>query len=93
MSPHSAPGPSDLRFSHLQEALNDELAEDVVNFARLMFSSTHLPDLFWTLHTAANLSTLRANARPVAYGDVLRWTIGATFCHQHGPQLADYFEP
>ena len=58
VSPQSAPGPSGLRFSHLQEALDDDLVEELSNFAKLVFSSSTLPDLFWALHTAANLSAL-----------------------------------
>ena len=35
-----------------------------------MFSSRVLPQVFWTLHTSANLSALGKKARPLACGDV-----------------------
>ena len=57
-NPQSAAGPSGLRYSHLQGALCDELIEDLVMFATLVFSSRTLSQIFWTLHTSANLSTL-----------------------------------
>ena len=76
---HSAVGPSGLRYSHLQAALCDELIEDLVMFATLVFSSRTLPQIFWTLHTSASLSTSKQKARPVVYGDVLWRVIGAVF--------------
>ena len=76
-NPQSAAGPSGLRYSHLQAALCDELVEDLAAFATLVFSSRVLPQVFWTLHTSANLSALGQKARPVACGDVLRRVIGA----------------
>ena len=92
-NPLSAAGPSGLRYSHLQAALCDDLVEDVAAFATLVFSSRVFPQVFWTLHTRANLSALRQKARPVACGDVLRRVIGAVFCHRDGRKLADYFQP
>ena len=92
-NPQSAAGPSGLRYSHLQAALCDELVEDLARFATLVFSSSILPKIFWTLHTSANLSALGQKARPVACGDVLRRVIGAVFCRRYGRQLADYFQP
>ena len=92
-NPQSAAGPSGLRYSHLQAALCDELVEDLVAFATLVFSSRVLPQVFWTLHTSANLSALGQKARPVACGDVLRRVIGAVFCRRYGRKLADYFQP
>ena len=92
-NPQSAAGPSGLRYSHLQAALCDELVEDLAAFATLVFSSRVLPQVFWTLHTSANLSTLGQKARPVACGDVLRRVIGAVFCRRYGRKLADYFQP
>ena len=86
-------GPSGLRYSHLQAALCDELVEDLAAFATLVFSSRLLPQVFWTLHTSANLSALGQKARPVACGDVLRRVIGAVFCRRYGRKLADYFQP
>ena len=56
--PQSAVDPSGLRYSHLQAALCDELVEDLAAFATLIFSSRVLPQVFWTLHTSANLSAL-----------------------------------
>ena len=67
----SAAGPSGLLYSLLPAALCDELAKYLAAFATLVFSSGVLLQVFWTLRTSANLSTLRQNARPVAYGDVL----------------------
>ena len=87
----SAAGPPRLRYSHLQAALCDELVEDLAAFATLVFSSRVLPQVFWTLHTSANLSALGQNARPVARGDVLRRVTGAVFCRRYG--VADYFQP
>ena len=92
-NPQSAAGPSGLRYSHLQAALCDELVEDLAAFATLVFSSRVLPQVFWTLHTSANLSALGQKARPVACGDVLRRVIGAVFCRRYGRKLADYFQP
>ena len=57
-NPQSAAGPSGLRYSHLQTALCVELVEDLATFATLVFSSRVLPQVFWTLHTSANLSAL-----------------------------------
>ena len=57
-NPQSAAGPSGLRYSHLQAALCDELVEDLAMFATLVFSSHVLPQVFWTLHTSANVSAL-----------------------------------
>ena len=91
-NPQSAAGPSGLRYSHLQAALCDELIEDLVMFATLVFSSRTLPQIFWTLHTSANLSALGQKARPVECGDVLRRVIGAVFCRRFGRKLADYFQ-
>ena len=92
-NPQSAAGPSGLRYSHLQAALCNELVEDLAAFATLVFSSRVLPQVFWTLHTSANLSALGQKARPVACGDVLRRVIGAVFCRRYGRKLADYFQP
>ena len=92
-NPQSAAGPCGLRYSHLQAALCDELIEDLTAFATLVFASRVFPQVFWTLHTSANLSALGENARPVACGDVLRRVIGAVFCRRYGRKLADYFQP
>ena len=92
-NPQSAAGPSGLRYSHLQAALCDELVGDLAAFATLVFSSRVSPQIFWTLHTSANLSALGQKARPVACGDVLRRVIGAVFCRRYGRKLADYFQP
>ena len=51
-------GPSRLRYSHLQAALCDELAEELAAFATLVVSSLVLPQVFWTFHTSASLSAL-----------------------------------
>ena len=93
VDPQSAAGPSGLRYSHLQAALCDELVEDLAAFATLVFSSRVLPQVFWTLHTSANLSALGQKARPVACGDALRRVIGAVFCRRYGRKLEDYFQP
>ena len=92
-NPQSAAGPSGLRYSHLQAALCDELVEDLSAFATLVFSSRGLLQVFWTLHTSANLSALEKWARSVAFGDLLRTAIGAVFCRRYGRKLADYFQP
>ena len=92
-NPQSAAGPSGLRYSHLQAALCDELVEDLAAFATLVFSSHGLPQVFWTLHTSANLSALGQKARPVACGDVLGRVIGTVFCRRCGRKLTDYFQP
>ena len=92
-NPQSAAGPSGLRYNHLQAALCDELVEDLAAFATLVFSSRVLPQVFWTLHTSANLSALGQKARPEACGDVLRRVIGAVFCRRYGRKLEDYFQP
>ena len=81
-NPQSAAGSIGLRYSHLQAALCGELVEDLVAFATLAFFSRLLPQVFWTLHTSANLSALGQKARPVACGDVLRRVIGVFFCHR-----------
>ncbi|CAN0477292.1 unnamed protein product, partial [Ascophyllum nodosum] len=69
----------------------DELVGDLAAFVTLVFSSCVLPQVFWTLHTSANLSVLEQNTRPVAYGDVLRRVTGAVFCRRYGRELTDYF--
>ena len=43
-NPESAAGPSELRYSHLQAALCDEVVEDLAAFATLVFSSRILPE-------------------------------------------------
>ena len=92
-NPQSAAGPSGLHSSHLQAALCDELVENLAAFAMLVFSSRVLPQVFWALHTSANLSVLGQKARPVACGDVLRRVVDAVFCCRYGRKLADYFQP
>ena len=92
-NPQSAAGPSGLRYSHLQAPLCDELVEDLAAFATLVFSSRLLPQVFWTLHTSANLSALGRKARPVGGGQILRRVIGTVFCRRYGRKLADYFQP
>ena len=92
-NPPGAAGPSGLRYSHLQAALCDELVENLAAFATLVLSSRVLPQVFWTLHTSANVSALGQKARPAACGDVLRRVIGAVFCSRYGRKLADYFQP
>ena len=92
-NPQSAAGPFGLRYSHLQAALCDELVEDLAAFATLVFSSRVLPQVFWTLHTSANLSALGQKAKSVACGDVLRRVIVDVFCRRYGRKLADYFQP
>ena len=62
-------------------------------FATFVFSSRTLAQIFWTLHTSANLSALGQKARPVACGDVLRRVIGTVFCRRLGRIFADYFQP
>ena len=89
----SAAGSSERRYSHLQAALYDELVEDLAAFATLVFSSRVLPQVFWTVHTSANLSALGQTTRPVARGDVLRRIIGAVFCRRYGRKLVDKFQP
>ena len=49
--------------------------------------------VFWTLHTSANISVLGQKARSVAFGDVLRRVIGAVFWRRYGRKPADYFQP
>ena len=58
-----------------------------------MFYSRVLPQVFWALHTSANLSALGQKVRPVVCGDVLRRVIGVVFCRRYGRKLADYFQP
>ena len=92
-NPQSAAGSSGLRYSHLQAALCDELVEDLAAFATLVFSSRVFAQVFWTLHTSANLFALGQNTKPVACGDVFRKVIGAVFCRRYGRKLGDYFQP
>ena len=66
-------------YSHLQAVLCDQLVEDLAAFATFVNSSRVLPQVFWTLHTSANLFASGQNARPVACGDVLQRVIGAVF--------------
>ena len=89
-NPQSAAGPSGQRYSHLQAALCDELVEDLATFATLVFSSRVLLQVFWTLHTSANLSALGQKARPVTCVDVLRRVTGAVFWRRYGGKLADF---
>ena len=83
--------PSVLRYSHLQVALCYELVKDLAALAALVVSNHVLPQVFWTLHTSANISAFGQKARPVACGDTLRRVIGAILCHLYGRKLADYF--
>ena len=92
-NPQSAAGPSGLRYSHLQAALCDQQVEDLAAFATLVFSRRVLPQVFWTVHTSANLSMLGQKARPVVCGDVLRRVICAVFCRRYGRKLVDCFQP
>ena len=92
-NPQSAAGPSELRYSHLQAALCDELVNGLAVFATLVISSRVLPQVFWTLHTSANLSALGQKARPEACGNVLWRVIGNVFCRRYGRKLADYVQP
>ena len=92
-NPQSAARPDGLRYGHLQAALCDEPVEDLAAFARLVFSSRVLPQVFWTLHTSANLSALGQKVRPVACGDALQSVVGAVFCRRYGRKLVDYFQP
>ena len=93
VNPLSVAGPSGLRYSHLQVALCDGLVEEIAEFATLVFSSRILPEIFWTLHSSANMSALGQEARPAACGDVLRRVIGAVYCRRYGKKLADYCQP
>ena len=51
------------------------LVEDLAAFATLVVSSRVLLQVFWALHTRANLSELEQKSRAVACGDVLRRVI------------------
>ena len=92
-NPQSAAGPSGLRYSLLQAVLCDELVDDLVVFATVVFSSYIHPQIIWTLQTSANLSALGQKAKPVACGDVLRKIIGAVFYRRYGKKLARLFQP
>ena len=56
-----------------------KLVEDLAAFTTLVVSSRVLPQVFWALHTSANLSVLGQKSKPVACGDVLRRVIGAVY--------------
>ena len=70
-----------------------KLVEDLAAFTTLVVSSGVLPQVFWALHTSANLSALGEKSRPLACGDVLRRVIGTVICRQYGRKLSDYFQP
>ena len=72
-------------------ALCYELVEDLAALAALVFSNHDLPQVFWTLHTSANISAFGQKARPVACSDTLRRVIGAILYHLYSRKLADYF--
>ena len=91
-NPQSAPGPSGLRYCHLQQAMSIDLVEALSDFSRVVFQGD-LPNTFWRLHTSANLSAIGEKARPVACGDVLRRLIGGTVCRQYGQAISEKFEP
>ena len=91
-NPQSAPGPSGLRYIHLQLSMSPALADTLSAFSQLVFEGTLLPESFWIFHTSSNLSALGDKARPVACGDLLRRVIGGTFCRQHGSALAERFQ-
>lgn len=88
----STPGPSGLRYRHLQAGSSMDLVDDLNTLARMVIESETLPNLFWTLHARANLLALGSKPRPIACGDVLRRIMGGTCCSQLGTLLADYFE-
>ena len=69
-----------------------KLVEDLAAFATLVVSSRALPQVFWVLHTSADLSALVQKSRPVACVDVLRRVIGTVFCRRYGKKLADYIQ-
>lgn len=71
MNPQRAAGQSGLRFSHLQEALNDGLALDFAGMSRLVYADTNqLQLLFLVFHTSlANLPLPGTEARPVECRD------------------------
>ena len=70
-----------------------KLVEDLAAFTTLVVSSGVLPQVFWALHTSANLSALGEKSKPLACGDVLRRVIGTVICRQYGRKLSDYFQP
>ena len=88
----NAADPSGLRYSHLQAALCDELVKNLATFTTLVFPSRVLFQIFWTLHTSANLSALGQKARSVACGDILWRVTAAVFCRRYGRKLPDYFQ-
>ena len=92
-NPQSVAGPSGLRYNHLPFALCDELVEDLTAFTTLVFSSRVSPQIFWTLHTSANLPALGQNVRPVGCGDVLPRVVRAVFYRRYGRKLTDNFQP
>ena len=84
-SPFSGPGPSGLRYSHLQNAMDTEWGR--CNMPRMlsrlckliMHKAREFPSLFWALHCAARLKPLAEQLpdggeklRPIACGEVLQ---------------------
>ena len=84
-SPFSGPGPSGLRYSHLQNAMDTEWGR--CNMPRIlsrlcklmMHKAREFPPLFWALHCAARLKPLAEQLpdggeklRPIACGEVLQ---------------------
>ena len=92
-NPQRAAGPSELRYSHLQAALCDELVEDLAAFATFVFSRCVLPQGFWTLHTSANLSALWQKARPVACGADGYWRCFLPLIRQKAGRLLPALGP
>ena len=84
-SPFSGPGPSGLRYSHLQNAMDTEwgrcnMPRALSRLCKLMMHrACELPPLFWQLHCAARLKPLAEQLpgggeklRPIACGEVLQ---------------------
>lgn len=92
-SPQRGPGPSGLRYRHLEALISPPLVDEIASFRMIVFSSDALAKLSRLLHAGGNLTALGEKARPVACINVLRRIIGATFLWQQRTSLEDLFEP
>ena len=86
----AAAGLSGLGILHLQQmlryagGLKVELLEGLAWLGTAAYAEHDaLPPAFWFFHTAARLSALGDQARPVACGDTLRRLFGRLFCRKH----------
>lgn len=105
-SPLSGPGPSGLRYSHLQWAMTSDWGHGSVPAAlsklckSIVCQAGVLPPLFWQLHTGARLTPLAEASpegaikhRPIACGEVLQRLTASVYVRDRKGYLTTIMEP